>query len=221
MSNAEMVSDHYDERYFARQIEIGTFGGWANNPKFQSEIRPTDDVLDFGCGSGFLLKGLTCASRSGIEINPAAVPVARQNGVTVYTSVEDAPDAAFDVIVSNHALEHTLRPLDNLKLLRTKLKVGGKLVLVVPCEGLSNAYKPGDINNHLYTWNPMTLGNLVTEAGFEVRESKAYVHKWPIGWRRLKGVYFRNRWLFDLLSRIRGQMHRQYSQVRVVAVRAD
>ena len=31
----------------------------------------------------------------------------------------------------------------------------------------------------------------------------------------------RHRWLFDLLSRIRGQMHRHYSQVRVVAVRAD
>ena len=221
MSNAEMVSDHYDERYFARQVEIGTFGGWANQIKFQSEIKPTDDVLDFGCGSGFLLKGLTCASRSGIEINPAAIPVARKNGVTVYTAGEDAPEAACDVIGSNHALEHTLRPLDNLKVRRTKLKVGGKLVLVVPCEGLSNAYRPGDINNHLYTWNPMTLGNLLTEAGFQVRESKAFVHKWPMGWRRFKGLYFRNRWLFDFLSRIRGQMSRQSAQVRVVAIRAD
>lgn len=221
MSNAEMVSDHYDARYFARQVEIGTFGGWANRTKFQSEIRPTDDVLDFGCGSGFLLKGLTCGSRSGIEINPAAVPVARENGVTVYTSVEEAPDGAFDVIISNHALEHTLRPLDNLKQLRTKLKVGGKLVLVVPCEGLSNRWAPDDVNNHLYTWNPMTLGNLAAEAGLQVRECKAYVHKWPVGWRKLKGVYLRNRWLFDILSRIRGQLHRSYSQVRLVAVRGD
>ena len=221
MSNAEMVSDHYDERYFARQVEIGTFGGWANQIKFQSEIKPTDDVLDFGCGSGFLLKGLTCASRSGIEINPAAIPVARKNGVTVYTAVEDAPEAAFAVLVANHAPAHPLRPLDHLEVPRTKLKVGGKLVLVVPCEGLSNAYRPGDINNHLYTWNPMTLGNLLTEAGFQVRESKAFVHKWPMGWRRFKGLYFRNRWLFDFLSRIRGQMSRQSAQVRVVAIRAD
>lgn len=219
MSNAEMVSDHYDARYFARQLEIGTFGGWANQIKFQPEIAAKDDVLDFGCGSGFLLKGLTCASRTGVEVNPAAAETARKNGVTVYTSVEAVPEAAFDVVISNHALEHTLRPLDNLKVLRTRLKVGGKLVLVVPCEGLDNAYEPGDINHHLYTWNPMTLGNLLTEAGFEVRESKAFVHKWPVGWRRVKGLYLRHRWLFDLLSRIRGQMHRQSAQVRAVAVR--
>ena len=221
MSNAEMVSDHYDARYFARQVEIGTFGGWANQIKFRSEIAATDDVLDFGCGSGFLLKGLVCRSRSGVEVNPAAFETARENGITVYTDVGAAPEAAFDVIISNHALEHTLRPLDNLKVLRTRLKVGGRLVLVVPCEGLTNDYKPGDINNHLYTWNPMTLGNLVTEAGFQVRECRAFVHKWPLGWRRFKALYFRNRWLFDLLSRVRGQMNRQSAQVRVVAIRAD
>lgn len=221
MSNAEMVSDHYDDRYFARQVDIGTFGGWANQIKFQPEVSPTDHVLDFGCGGGFLLKGLDCASRSGVEVNPAAAATARTNGVNVYSNVDDAPDDTFDVIISNHALEHTLRPLDNLKVLRRKLKTGGKLVLVVPCEGLSNPYKPGDVNNHLYTWNPMTLGNLLTEAGFSVRESKAFVHKWPMGWRRFQTLYRRNRWLFDLLSRIRGQMARQYSQVRAVAFRGD
>lgn len=221
MSNAEMVSAHYDERYFARQVEIGTFGGWANQIKFQPEVTSTDHVLDFGCGGGFLLKGLDCASRSGIEINPAAAERARSNGIKVYESVDEVPDDAFDVIISNHALEHTLRPLDNLKLLRRKLKANGKLVLVVPCEGLANDYRPGDVNNHLYTWNPMTLGNLLTEAGFSVRESRSFVHKWPMGWRKLKGLYFRNRWLFDLLSRIRGQMSRQYAQVRAVALRTD
>ena len=30
-------------------------------------------------------------------------------------------------------------------------------------------YQPGDINNHLFTWNPLLLGNLMNAAGFKVK----------------------------------------------------
>ena len=216
MANAERVSDHYDEAYFARQIDIGSFGAWANRSKFERCIKPTDTVLDFGCGSGLLLKGLDCARRLGVEINPAAVAPARGVGVEVFGRVEDVPDNVADVIISNHALEHTLRPLDELKALYRKLKPGGRIVIVVPCDSVYFAFKPNDVNKHLYSWSPMNLGNLLAEAGFTVEESKPYIHKWPPKWRLFKGVFIRNRWLFELVCRISGRLRTRWSQVRAV-----
>lgn len=219
MVSADRVSAHYDDAYFARQIEIGQFGAWANRSKFWDHIRPTDTVLDFGCGSGLLLKGLDCARRLGVEINPAAVAFAERNGVEVFSRVEDVPDNSVDVVISNHALEHALRPLDELKALHGKLREGGRIVIVVPCDSFRYAYKAGDVNRHLYSWSPMNLGNLLDEAGFEVLESSAYVHKWPPKWRLFRGVFMRNRALFDFVCRISGVLRSQWTQVRAVGLK--
>jgi len=219
MANAERVSAHYDDSYFKRQLDIGRFGAWANQSKFSAHIKPTDTVLDFGCGSGLLLKGLNCARRIGVEINPAAAAFARDGGVEVHDSVDAIPDNCADVVISNHALEHTLRPLDELKALRRKLRPGGRIVIVVPCDSFACHYEPGDVNHHLYSWSPMNLGNLLTEAGFKVEESKLYVHRWPPKWRLFKEVFMRNRWLFEITCRIAGRFRMRWTQVRAVAVR--
>lgn len=219
MNGRDTVSAHYGEAYFKRQVDIGTFGGWANQSKFTSYVLETDDVLDFGCGGGFLLKGLKCRTRSAVEINPAAVEVARSNGVRVFGAVDEVLDESVDVVISNHSLEHSLRPLDELKKLRTKLRRGGKIVIVVPCESIAMTYTPNDVNNHLYTWSPANLGNLLSEAGFRVIESKPYIHKWPPGWRKLIGFYRRNRAIFEMICRVSGRLRRSWFQVRAIAVR--
>jgi len=219
--STDRVSAHYDDAYFRRQVDIGAFGGWANRSKFERHVRPDDAVLDFGCGGGFLLKGLECARRMGVEINPAAAKVARENGVEVFGSLDDVPDESADVVISNHALEHALRPLDELRAMRRKVRPGGKVVIVVPCESILANYVPGDVNNHLYTWSPMNLGNALNEAGFKVLESKVYLHKWPPKWRKFVGVYKRNRALFDLLSRLTALVRWKSFQVRAVAQRVD
>ncbi len=213
MSNR--VSKHYDEEYFNWQASIGEFGGWANRTKFEAYISQADTVLDFGCGGGFLLKGLQCQRRLGVEVNPAAATTAKENGIDVYSCADDVEDASIDVIISNNALEHTLMPLQELQSLYKKLKPGGRIVFVVPCESISFAYKPDDVNRHLFSWSPMCLGNLFDEAGFEVHESKPYIHKWPPRFRwfaRLGGRTF-----FELSCRVWGRLARQWFQVRVVA----
>ena len=112
-------------------------------------------------------------------MNPSAVECAKKNGVEVFMNAEDVVDDCVDIIISNHALEHALQPLKELKILYNKLKVGGKIIFIVPCESISCRYKPNDINHHLYSWSPMCIGNLFTEAGFSVVESIPYLHKWP------------------------------------------
>jgi len=211
---SDRVSEHYDDDYFNWQSEAGEFGGWANQTKFIKYIAQDDVVLDFGCGGGYLLKNIDCKKRLGVEINPLAAETAKRNGVEVYSKVEDVQDESIDVIISNHALEHALQPLDELRELKKKLKVGGKVIFVVPCENISMRYKSDDINHHLYSWSPMCLGNLFVEAGYSLIESKAYIHKWPkrsVLIRRIGG-----RRLFDLACRIYGRLSRSSFQVRAV-----
>ncbi|HEX4984493.1 MAG TPA: class I SAM-dependent methyltransferase [Burkholderiales bacterium] len=211
----ELVSRHYDKKYFEWQSSIGEFGGWANRTKFSEFIGSGNDVLDFGCGGGFLLSGLQCGKKVGVEINESAAEAARSKGIEVFHSVAEIPDDYVDVIISNHALEHTLRPLDELKSLYDKLRNGGKIIFVVPCESISYHYRPDDINHHLYSWSPMCIGNLFTEAGFSVIESRPYIRKWPPGYRLIARLGGRP--LFELASRIYGRIERSWFQVRVIA----
>ena len=213
------ISKHYDDKYFHWQTSIGEFGGWADQSKFVGYISSRSDVLDFGCGGGFLLKEIQCNKKVGVEINPKAAETARKNGIDVFQSVDDIPDEYIDVVISNNALEHTLQPLEELKSIYRKLRKGGKIIFVVPCESITWCYKPNDINHHLYSWSPMCLGNLFTEAGFSVIEVKPYIHKWPPHYKFIAKVGGRQ--LFEIACRMYGRIARLWFQVRIIGKKGN
>ena len=68
---------HYDNKYFDWQSPIGEFGGWANLTKFQPFIRNDFNVIDFGCGGGYLLNNIQCKEKIGIEVNDSAREIGR------------------------------------------------------------------------------------------------------------------------------------------------
>ena len=130
-------------------------------------------MLDFGCGGGFLLKNIRCRKRIGVEINPDARKNAIANGVECFASADEVPDDYASVIVSNNALEHTFHPLAELRALYKKLREGGTIVFVVPCESITYAYQPGDVNQaggHLTSAAASTRGG--SEPGFRSGSSK-------------------------------------------------
>jgi SAM-dependent methyltransferase len=210
-------SEHYDKEYYAYQQPIGEFGAWANLPKFKRFVEPGMNVLDFGCGGGFLLEQLECRGRVGIEPNAEAREAAESRGLTVFATTASLDDNWADLIISNNALEHCRLPLRELELLLPKLKVGGLAVFIVPCESISYRYSAGDPNHHLYSWSPMSIGNLFTEAGYEVLESVPYIHKWPPGHRAIARLFGRR--AFDLASRLYARIERSWFQIRVVSRR--
>jgi SAM-dependent methyltransferase len=219
------TSAHYDSAYFQYQQSGGEFGGWADVIKFQKYIDLDARVLDFGCGGGFLLESLSCKERHGVEINAAAREAASKRNLKVFASTSEIEDGWADVIISNHALEHCLHPLLELCELRTKLAPGGRIVFVVPGESIRYTYKPNNQAMHLYTWSPMSLGNLFQQAGFEVIESRAYIHGWPPRIHR-QIARLGGRRLFELTCRVYGRLTSwgltptKLNQVRIVARKA-
>ena len=214
------ASTHYDADYFNWQKDLGVFGGWANAYKFKDSIGLTDTVIDFGCGGGFLLHNLNCRGKVGIEPNPSAAKSVENLNIKHFANPIDAlrelGEGVADVIISTNALEHTLNPLQEIKSLRPLLKTGGIIHFVVPCDSIHYKYKPGDINYHLFSWSPMNLGNLFTEAGYRVEYSKPYVHKWPPFYKQISALGWP---IFNLACRIFGQLERSWFQVEIKATR--
>lgn len=172
-------SSHYDAKYFAWYKRIGEFGGQANVSKFQNHITDSDNVVDYGCGGGYILSNLRCCNKIGIEVNPTAIQEMATKGITCFTSCDYLQDEWADVIISNSVLEHTLHPLDEIKKLNMKLKSNGRMVFSVPCESPDWKFVAGDINQHLYSWSPQSLGNLFRVAGFDVVSVDAIKSMWP------------------------------------------
>jgi 2-polyprenyl-3-methyl-5-hydroxy-6-metoxy-1,4-benzoquinol methylase len=207
---------HYNEKYFKWQQTIGMLSGSANRFMYQPYIGKNDVVLDFGCGGGYLLAQLECGRKIGVEINRVARATALSQGVEVAADIQDAAALPADVIISSHALEHTRHPFAVIQSLHASLRIGGRLVLVTPFER-NSSWRPNDINQHLYTWAPMNLGNLVSDAGFRVDSSEIIYHRFPPKAHCLRKFFGQN--TFHFICLLWGRLSRSVVQVRVVATK--
>jgi SAM-dependent methyltransferase len=159
---------------------MGELGAELNRAKFEKYVDSGDVVVDFGCGAGDLLAALNVQRRIGVEPSETARVAATRLGITCLASSAELESEVADAVISNHALEHTLRPFDELCNLRRALKRGGRLVLWLPIDDWrSRRTVHDDPNHHLYGWTPLLLGNLLTEAGLDVRECRVVTHAWP------------------------------------------
>lgn len=191
--------------YFDRQKKCGILACKWNLPHWNRHIRPSDSILDFGCGGGYLLAALPGMYRVGVEINPTAREEAGRQGVEAYASIQDVSNRKFTRVISNHALEHTPAPLEILSALRPLLAENGKLLLMVPMEDWrahnNRRFTSGDMHRHLYTWTPQNLGNLIEDAGFRVRNISIITDAMPPN-LALCGLLMKNNFLKTSAGRI-------------------
>ena len=214
-SSDENINKYYDDRYFEWQHSGAEFGAQANLWMFRDYVRSNDDVIDFGCGAGYLIEAVPGRTKIGVEVNPAAQAFARHRGLRIVTGLSEIADEWADVIISNHALEHTFDPFEKLKLARNKLKPGGLAVFVVPCERYDTKYVEQNMDQHLYTWAPVNIGNLFRYAGFSICSCERLAHRYPpkaaefqriVGWS-----------MFHATCRAYARLNPKLTQVRVVA----
>jgi SAM-dependent methyltransferase len=182
------ASKHYQaeggESYFAYQRTFAE-GAELEARKFAPHVRPSDRVIDFGCGGGWVLAQLECAERVGVELNDAAHGFCQKNGVRVYRTLAEVEGSGFDIGISNHCLEHVPCPVEALRGVRSLLRPGGILVLVVPLDDwrVQRDYTGKDIDHHLHTWTPRLLANTLVESGYVVNRVEVLTYAWFPGWR--------------------------------------
>ena len=121
------------------------------------------------------------------------------------------------MVISNHALEHTLAPLDELRELLPGPEAGRPPRAVAAARRLAHpaprarGREPPPL--HL---DAAAASNLLDEAGFEVRECRVVTHAWP----RFHDMLFKRlpRPAFDVLARAWAVLRRR-RQVMALAER--
>ena len=91
-------------------------------------------------------------------------------------------------------MEHVADPHAKVKEFYRILNAGGLLLIVVPCELPTRRqfkrWTPA-LDVHLYSWNSRSLGNLVSDCGFDVKLSRilsggySHYNKWLLAIRPL------------------------------------
>ena len=122
---------------------IKTLDGNIKSPFIQDDYRraiqfknfsKNKNILDFGCGwGGFLKASKNCKTYSGIEVRTECLNYIQKNikKIKLSDNINDF-DKEFDLITMFHVLEHMPYQVDTLKILKSKLKKGGKIIIEVP-----------------------------------------------------------------------------------------
>jgi SAM-dependent methyltransferase len=131
---------------YARRLARLEFAGWKQRVDVQAPYRwnvqrlNLGRVLDVGCGIGRNLAHLD-GNGIGVDHNGDSIAVARQRGLTAYTTeefhrTEHARSAAFDSLLFAHLAEHVSREvfLDIVRQYLPYLRPNGRVVFICPQE---------------------------------------------------------------------------------------
>ena len=185
-----VISEHYSgERgltYLShRQRAASPVSAAIDIEYFKPYLTQTDRVLDFGCGTGGIVGELAriVGRADGLEVNQASADLARKTGCTIFDRLEQLPEAPmYDVIVTNHCLEHVRDVCTTLEILRCHLRKGGLLIAKLPIDDFRHPhqrrYASNDIDHHLSTWTPRLFANVLFESGYSVLECRVLTQAW-------------------------------------------
>jgi hypothetical protein len=120
-------------------------------------------------------------------------------------------------------LEHVENPISVLRALRNKLRASGVLVLCVPIDDWRSQqeYDRQDINHHLQTWTPQSLGNSLVEAGFDPDQFSICIltHAWHHRAVRIYGKL--PEFVFDMLCQMFAVVSRRRQLLAVIRNRSE
>jgi SAM-dependent methyltransferase len=169
-----MKTQPFDEQYYEQTnlADDRTALWWY--ARVLQRLRPDGGrLLDFGCGTGHLLRRLSTHFEAyGYDASPFARTQCRTTApdAVVLEDWESIPAASLDIVVSLHTLEHLPRPLPILQALASKLVSGAILFFVVP--------NPGGLGRQLkgrrwFAYRDTTHVSLLTRAEWVMLVRKA------------------------------------------------
>jgi len=158
-----------------REFKIKNWYG--DIPRYINSLKDIK-VLDVGCGLGYLLSVLKTKFKFGIEPSSFACNYINENFKDIkifnnnFENIVNINDN-FDVIIAYHVIEHLSEPEKFIKLLKSKLKKGGVLIIGTPLIGtlLSNYFgKYYRLYNksHEILFNLKSIDKLMRKNNFKV-----------------------------------------------------
>lgn len=173
-------------------------------------------VLEFGVGLGHNIS--TFKKAVGYDISKFAVDFCTTKGILTTTKINKIFNNYYDIVLSVHVLEHVENPLKTLRVIHSKLRKDGKLILITPIDKfkkIGNWELDVDINQHLWTWTPQLMINLLNRAGFKVIHNEIIS---TCGYKKL--LFFRKFGLrtYDWVTKLAGIVVRD-RELKIVAVR--
>jgi ubiquinone/menaquinone biosynthesis C-methylase UbiE len=135
----------------------------------------TNNILDFGCGTGAFLSAMKAKgwTISGIEPSPIARSKAENTlGISIHPSLHGLTQKEFSAITLWHVLEHVPDLDDTLTGFNALLEKGGALFVAVPNYQSPDAmrYKQFwagfDVPRHLWHFSKQSMKQLLNKNGF-------------------------------------------------------
>ncbi len=154
---------------------------WAGTDnQGQYAVRPGEQMLDIGCGSGLSLLEARAlgAEVRGVEADPNVQRIADELGLRIHIgSLLDEPFAGeqFDLVVLNQVIEHVPDPALMLDRLRSRIRPGGRMVLVFPnvqslwCRLFGDRWINWHVPYHLHHFNRKGFERMAVRCGYQVR----------------------------------------------------
>jgi SAM-dependent methyltransferase len=138
-----------------------------------AEFSPGAALLDFGAGNGTFVRLLRSRGfvPAALEVDPSFRQRLAAEGFAVFGSLDDVPEGSLAGIYTLNVLEHIERDVDVLRLLRTRLVPGAKIVIYVPAFMILYSAMDKAIG-HWRRYTRAELDARLREAGFEVRSSR-------------------------------------------------
>ena len=166
---------------FVRSRNIPAIGAVVYDPTdkegdiIRSMINGEKNILELACGGQ-----KTIDKSIGIDIVPKGNPIQNlHHGIVSAADViadlskDELPfeDDSQEVIIVRHYLEHALDLANTIKQWKRKLKQGGKLIIAVPDQDVSNSIPLNP--EHVHAFNMDSLGNLMKQFGFKILSNQS------------------------------------------------
>lgn len=185
------LASYYEEFYYPEHGSRAVFEN-STRHKFEQHYERLDrrlglggkQVLDYGCGVGNFLDvaGSRGSQPAGLEFDPVARRSVAGKGYAIEASIHAYPPESFDLIYVNDVIEHLRDPVEEMALVRSRLRPGGAaFVVTMNMRGLKPrvAGSRWDVvtnPTHLWFYDERSLVASLERAGF----SRCEVQRWPV-----------------------------------------
>ena len=147
-------------------------------------------LLEVGCGHGWLLDEAASwfRRREGTEISAGAARAAAKVADRVHCGGIEALacERRFDLVISNHVIEHVYRPLDFLREQVARLRPGGAVAVTTPWMGspwqrvLGRRWPSFKVPEHVLYLDRSSLARMMHRAGLVRIRAIPYPHAFPL-----------------------------------------